>query len=148
MKRILVVSWRNHGNSSDGKGVNDQQNTHEEADTKIILHCPYASHHDTTTLHNFPPDIDVFAFSLSWSTLFPSDTMFLTGLELRKRMIDLNYVWYTCLSSEKVRALLGLMALSGRNVTAYLDEKENLLSGKSSEREILDTEGNKNRTEE
>ena len=72
--------------------MTDLESTHEEADTKIVLHCLYASYHGATTLHIFSPDTDVFVLSVWWSEMFPSDTMFVTGVGLNKRMIDVNHV--------------------------------------------------------
>ena len=54
--------------------------------------------------------------------MFPSDTMFVTGVGLNKRMIDVNHIRF-CLGSEKVRASLGLHALSGCDVTGCLARK-------------------------
>ena len=122
MKRNLAASWRNEAKTAEGKDVTDLKSTHEDADTKIILHCLYASHHGTTTLHIFSPDTDVFILSIWWSGIFPPDTMFLTGVGLNRRMIDVSHVC-SCLSSEKVMTLLGLHALSGCDVTGCLARK-------------------------
>ena len=122
MKRNLVVSWRNEAKASDGTDVTALKSTHEEADTKIILHCLYASRHGATSLHIFSPDTDVFILSIWWSKMFPADTRFVTGVGTNKRMIDVNHVC-SCLGSEKVMALLALHALSGSDVTGCLAKK-------------------------
>ena len=64
----------------------------------------------------FSPDTDVFILSIWWSGMLPPDTMFVTGVGLNRRMIDVSHVC-SCLGSEKVMALLGLHALSGFDVT-------------------------------
>ena len=64
MKRNLVVSLRNEAKASDGTDVTALKSTHEEADTKIILYCLYASRHGATSLHIFSPDTDVFILSI------------------------------------------------------------------------------------
>ena len=122
MKRNLVTSWRNEAKTAEGVDVTALKSTHEEADTKIILHCLYASHHGATTLHIFSPDTDVFILSIWWSGMFPPDTMFVTGVGQYRRMIDVSHV-RSCLGSEKVMALLGLHALSGCDVTGCLARK-------------------------
>ena len=53
VNRNLVTSWRNEAKTAEGKDMTDLKSTHEEADTKIILHCLYASHHGVTTLYFF-----------------------------------------------------------------------------------------------
>ena len=45
MERNVVASWRNEAKTAERKDVTDLKSTHEEADTKIILHCLYASYH-------------------------------------------------------------------------------------------------------
>ena len=55
--------------------------------------------------------------------MFPSDTMFVTGVGLNKRVIDVNHIRF-CLVSKKVRALLGLHALSGMELIIVKKEKK------------------------
>lgn len=49
MKSNMIASWRNEAKTAEGKDVTDLKSIHEEADTKIILHCLKASHHGATT---------------------------------------------------------------------------------------------------
>ena len=122
MERKLVARWRNEARTAEGKDVTDLKSTHEEADTKIIFHCLCASHHGATTLHIFSPNTGVFILSIWWSGMFPPDIMFVTGVRLNRRMIDVSHVC-SCLGSEKVTALLGLHALSSCDVTGCLARK-------------------------
>ena len=139
MKRNLVASWRNEAKTTGKKDVTDLKSTHEDADTKIIFHCLYASHHGATTLHIFLPDTDVFILSIWWSGMFPPDTMFVTGVRLNRRMINVSHVC-SSLGSEKVMALLGLHALYSCGVTGCLARKGKASfwkAFKTSDRDIL-----------
>lgn len=51
-----------------------------------------------------------FIVLIWWSGMFPPDTIFVTGVGLNRRMIDVSHM-YCCLGSEKVMTLLGLDAL-------------------------------------
>ena len=64
----------------------------------------------------------MLVLSLWWSELFPSDTMFVTGVGPNTRMIDINSM-RSSLGSERVNAILGLHALSGCDVTGCLAGK-------------------------
>lgn len=84
--------------SADGKKVQcfqeeELNSTHEEADTRIILHLMHAarSNEDKTILIR-SPDTDVFLLLLKFSPDLPSPVYFDTGFANKRRLIDMKAV--------------------------------------------------------
>lgn len=80
----LVASWRTEAKSSVGKDISELKNTHEETDTKIILHSVYAASQGAQTMHIMSQDSDVLVLSVWWSRHLPANTKFVTGVGANK----------------------------------------------------------------
>ena len=67
----------------------DLSSDHEEADTRIILHCLYASHHSapSSAIVVHSPDTDVFVLLLHYSHRIQQPLMFYTGSGNNRRII-------------------------------------------------------------
>ena len=84
------------------------KSTHEEADTKSILHARRGAN----SIHIFSPDTDVLVLPVRRA---PDDTMFVT-LEQNHREIDVHEI-YQQIGANLANALPGLRAISGADVT-------------------------------
>ena len=109
--------------SFDGKFVTaclveDLYSSQEEADTRIILHCLYASQQPhTTKIVVKSPDTDVFLLLLSYCDAIGKTLIFQTGTGNNKRQINVTRMAGSM--SKRVRdALLGLHAFTGCDVTS------------------------------
>jgi len=81
----LVASWRTEAKFSVGKDISELKSTHEETDTKIILHSVYAASQGAQTIHIMSQDSDVLVLSVWWSRHLPANTKFVTGVGVNKR---------------------------------------------------------------
>ena len=91
--------------------------THEEADTRLLLHAAHASRQGFANVVIRSADTDVAVLALSFSADIAAHLFFRTGVKNRTRVIDMN------LLSEKhgeavCRALPGLHALTGCDTTS------------------------------
>lgn len=95
--------------------------THEEADTRLLLHAHHAAH--TTTQHRpaiviKSPDTDVAILSCALASQLPSSEIFFrTGTKQRTRFIPLHSV-AAKLGADVCSALVGLHAFTGCDSTS------------------------------
>jgi len=92
---------------------------HEEADTRIILHCLYASHHSTasSTIVVHSPDIDVFVLLLHYSHQIPQPLLLHTGSGNNRRIV-LVHKCANELDSDICAALPSFHAFTGCDMTS------------------------------
>ena len=62
---------------------------HEEADTLILLHAPYALQNGYSTVYLCAPDINVAIIAISLASQVPAQLVFKTGTKQRSRFINL-----------------------------------------------------------
>ena len=97
---------------------------HEEADTRIILHCLYASHHSTASsaivLHS--PDTDVFVLLLHYSHRIPQPQLFCTGSSNKRRIVPVHKC-ASELDSDICAALPSFYAFTGCDTTSAFVRK-------------------------
>jgi len=115
--------------SEDGRTVTtspalDLVSDHEEADTRIILHCLYASHHSTSgsaiIVHS--PDTDVFVLLLHYSDRIPQTLLFYTGSGINRRLV-LVHKCAKELDSDICAALPAFHAFTGCDTTSAFVRK-------------------------
>ena len=94
--------------------------SHEEADSKIILHAIDATKRGATQLDIHSPDTDVLVLALSKCRYLPKDTNFITGSGRRRRSIPLIPV-FSRLGRLKAEGLI-----SGADVTGTFHKKGTL----------------------
>ena len=74
--------------------VEELNSTHEEADTKIILHCLHvaAKTSESSTITIRSPDTDVFVLLLRFAQRIEQSVFFDTGVGNKRRLIDIRKV--------------------------------------------------------
>ena len=87
------------------------KSSHEEADTKSILHALDASARRASMISIQSPDTDVFVLSIRRFPKLCNKTEFITGVDSTKRRIALLPV-YEALGSENADAFSGFHAFS------------------------------------
>ena len=112
--RNVTVSFKNQAIST-GIDTSELASTHEEGDTKIMLHAVHAARRGAESIRIFSPDTDVLVLSVRRAPLLPDDTLFVT-LGQHRREINLKKI-YDKLGSIRANALPGLHAISGADVT-------------------------------
>ena len=82
------------GNVTVSEDVPELYSTHEEADTKIILHCLHIARHteDNTTIIIRSPDTDVFILLLHFTQSLGHVILFDTGTGNKRRLINVKKV--------------------------------------------------------
>ena len=112
------------GNTSEGDGITNSMpvpdlfSLHEEADTRIILHCLYAAKQvNTTRVIVRSHDTDVFLLLLSFSDVIGKTLILDTGTGSRRRQINISQL-ASSFSKELRDALLGLHAFTGCDTTS------------------------------
>ena len=112
---VLLTSEHGELNSVPVEGLFSSQ---EEADTRIILHCLYASRQpNTSRIIVRSTDTDVFLLLLSFSDAIRKPLFFDTGTGNNRRQINITKLASTlpiCLRN----SLLGLHALTGCDTTS------------------------------
>ena len=112
------------GNTSEGDGITNSMpvpdlfSLHEEADTRIILHCLYAAKQvNTTRVIVRSHDTDVFLLLLSFSDVIGKTLILDTGTGNRRRQINISQL-ASSFSKQLRDALLGLHAFTGCDTTS------------------------------
>ena len=103
---------------TDGRSVilrpiQDQFSSQEEADTRIILHCPYISNQEQIKrILIKSPGTDVFLLLLSYADKINKILIFDTGTRNKRRQIDMSS-FASSIPSSLSKAILGLHAFTG-----------------------------------
>ncbi|PIK43779.1 hypothetical protein BSL78_19343 [Apostichopus japonicus] len=102
--------------STDGINltVNDVQelsSTHEEADTRLLLHAAHAAQTVPVVVIR-SPDTDVAVLAVTFKKQISADVYFDTGVKNRRRLVNINQL-SDQLGEKKSSALLGLHAFTG-----------------------------------
>ena len=96
----------------------DLNSSQEEADTRIILHCQYASRQSNCeTIVVRSPGTDVFLLLLSFSDTIGKTLIFYTGCGNNRRQINVSQIAKT-LSKQMCDALIGVHAFTGCDTTS------------------------------
>ncbi|KAL2102045.1 hypothetical protein ACEWY4_003806 [Coilia grayii] len=98
--------------------IKDLESTHEEADTRIVLHAAYAAK-SCSDLVIRSPDTDVFVLTLAFCKQIDSHLYFHTGKERDTHITDISRL-HTHLGEAKCDALVGLHAFSGCDTVSAL----------------------------
>jgi len=102
----------------------DLVSNHEEADTRIILHCLYASHHSAASsaivVHS--PDTDVFVLLLHYAYRISQPLLFYTGSGNNQRIV-LVHKCADALDSDICAALPSFHAFTGCDTTSAFVRK-------------------------
>ncbi|GFO26054.1 hypothetical protein PoB_005255900 [Plakobranchus ocellatus] len=106
--------------------VPDLYLSHEEADSRIILHCMYASQQPTTEIVIVrSPDSDVFLLLLSFSDAISKPLIFEPGRGNNRRQLNINDLAAT-VSKQLRDAIIGLHAFTGCDLTSCFAGKGKL----------------------
>ncbi|GFO26042.1 hypothetical protein PoB_005254700 [Plakobranchus ocellatus] len=106
--------------------VPDLYLSHEEADSRIILHCMYVSQQPTTErVIVRSPDSDVFLLLLSFSDATGKPLIFDTSRENNRRQLNRNDLAAT-VSKQLRDAIIGLHAFTGCDLTSCFAGKGKL----------------------
>ena len=122
--RRVVVTWECMCKATH-RDVSHLESTHEEADTKLILHAVDASVQGASSIRIYSPDTDVLVLSLQKYPELCSNTCVVTGMGQRKRVIPLKPI-YEALGQSRASALPGLHAFSGADMTGSFAGKGKL----------------------
>ena len=93
------------------------RSTHEEADTRLLLHTSHAASDGYAAIVIRSPDTDVAILTVSLANRIPSHIYFRTGTKSRTRFIDINAVRAN-LGNGVSDSLLGFHALTGCDTTS------------------------------
>lgn len=86
---------------------------HEEADTRLLLHCEYASQHQaSSSVMIRSPDTDVFVVAVGLSGVMNGRVLFHTGRGNLSRTIDVTAV-HNHYGKDVSEALIGLHSFTG-----------------------------------
>ena len=119
-KKNLTVAFRNEALSTF-MNTDELKSTHEEADTKLILHAVHAARRGATRIRIFSPDTDVLVLAIRRTPMLPEDTAFV-AMSIKKREIYLRPI-FDALGPMRAASLPGLHALSGADVTGSFSGK-------------------------
>jgi hypothetical protein len=119
-KKNVTVSFRGEALSTF-MNADRLRSTHEEADTKLILHAVDAAQRGATRIRIFSPDTDVLVLAIRRVPMLPENTAFVT-MGTIKREIFLQPI-FDSLGPKRAAALPGLHALSGADVTGSFSGK-------------------------
>ena len=111
-KTVVVAAEKNC--TSNRLNVDHVKSSHEEADTKSILHALDTSAKGASMLSIQSPDTYVFVLAIRRFPKLCNKTEFITGVGSTKRRIALLPV-YKALGSENADPLPGFHAFSGAN---------------------------------
>ena len=106
------------------------ESTHEEADTRIILHAKDATSRGITSLDIQSPDTDVLVLSIRRYTRLPTNSFFVTGTGNSRIKISLK-VLYINLGEITAAALPGFHAFTGADQTGRFAGKGKLTCWKT-----------------
>ena len=100
--------------------VPELKSSHEEADTRLILHAAHAGRSGHECIIIKSPDTDVAVLATAHSAQIHGTVLFLTGTKQRRRYVNISKVAAE-LGPSVCRALLGYHALSGcDSVSAFV----------------------------
>lgn len=103
---------------TDSRPVHELYSSHEEADTKIILHCMHAVQNATPeALVVRSPDTDVFLLLLAFAVKISSPLFFDTGTGNNRRLLDITDL-SNKLPEDMCSALLGFHSFTGCDTTS------------------------------
>ena len=125
--KVFVVSFRNDI-LSNRLGFEHLSSSHEEADTKLILHAHCAAVNGVQTIDIHSPDTGVFILALRRLPLLAPNTSFVTGTGDARRRIPLNPVHEKKGNSVRTLYLAFTHSVAATKLT-NLQEKENFCSG-------------------
>lgn len=92
--------------------------SHEEADTRMLLHAAHAYQHNSQKITIHSPDTDVLVLCVSFQHVFPPSLLsFCTGVSDNRRTIDVSSIAGS-LGSSAARNLLAMHALTGCDTTS------------------------------
>ena len=111
----VVVAWGTRCQATH-RDMAHLESSHEEADTKLLLHAVDATSSGATCIEMVSPDTDVFVLSLRRYSQLCEDTSFVTGKGERYRKIKLGPI-VRALGPAKTAALPGFHAWSGADIT-------------------------------
>ena len=111
--RNVVASYRNDALATviNAHGL---RSTHEEADTKLLLHATHAAKRRAEQIRIYSPDTDISVLAIRRALILPDDTVFVT-LGPHKREISVRKI-FDALGVDNVAALPGLHALPGADI--------------------------------
>lgn len=124
--QTLIIAWKETCYCNDTGYVKELASTQEEADTKIILHCIYASKKHcskgSVSLNIFSPDTDVLILLIKYYESMIPDTLCIIGSGVHKRKLDINVLWKNLTELQR-EALPALHAISGCDSTGGFSNK-------------------------
>ena len=100
--------------------------SHEEADTKILLHARDAARREFESLDIQSPDTDVLVLTIRRLPVLPPQTNFITGTGPSRRIIPLEPI-YSKLGEHTAAALPGFHAFTGADQTGRFAGKGKLM---------------------
>ena len=118
--RNVTVSFRNEALSTE-LDMTDLISTHEEADTKLMLHAVHAARRGAECIRVFSSDTDVLVLAIRRALVLPGYTNFVT-LGRNARQINVTNI-YQKFGPNRASALPGLHAISGADVTGSFNGK-------------------------
>lgn len=86
------VSLTSNNDDSTFTPVPALKSTHEEADTRLLLHAQHAASNGYPTVTIKSPDTDVAVLAVAFSHAIPAKIIFLTGSGSKKREVDINAI--------------------------------------------------------
>lgn len=113
--RNVVVAWGCECRATH-RNMSHLASSHEEADTKLLLHAVEVTHKGASKINIHSPDTDVFVLALRRYPELCADTNFVTGKGELYRTVPLLPI-YEALGPIKASALPGLHAISGADNT-------------------------------
>ena len=106
-QKHLVVAWGSECLATH-QSVVHLSSSHEEADTKMVLHALSASCSGATTVHVCSPDTDVLVLLLRRYPKLCQDTSFVTGVGQNHRIIKLGAIYYPWVAIKQLPCLLSM----------------------------------------
>lgn len=119
-EKNVTVAYRNETRSTF-MDTDELKSTHEEADTKLLLHAVHAARRGATRIRIFSPDTDVLVLAIRRAPMLPADTAFI-AMSTRRDEIYLQPI-FDALGPMRAASLPGLHALSGADVTGSFSGK-------------------------
>lgn len=109
LKLHVIVAWREEV-SATHITVQHLRSSHEEADTKLILHAADATLRGASTIDIHLPDTDVVILALRRYPMLCSRTSCIVGSGKKKRQIALKPI-YNALGEEKIECIAWVSCL-------------------------------------
>jgi len=132
-RKLLFVNMQTCYCLSSNDGVNvtcvevpELYSTHDEADTRLVLHCLYAdrSCKEPHTIVISSPDTDVFVLLLYYCREVTNLLLFQTGSGNKRRLIDVKEV-LAAVGNDLAEGLPGIHAFTGCDSTSSFVRKGN-----------------------